>query len=294
MSETEITACRAIADRCVFIVGFGRSGTTINQQLLNTHPGVLVLGEANFYIPAPDRPRFSDWYNAMHEGFGNAPDKSTRAQDYLSGPHAWFDWLTEAAKRYELVGDKMALSDFHFKQASPDQMLAFFAERFPTSRYIFTMRDPVQTLLSLARLLSQTTDEHVTKEIDAWLRYILMWLDFRNQLNTITVFSEDFGPATAETLSKFLGVDLKGSHLFGSQNAHPARPEFVTLDQFSWALSDLYKAIKDGHDDSIIRKLVTDLQSSIHDAHHHWLARYQFQEQNDSLLQIKTAIGREH
>ena len=161
----EIAACRKIAPQAIFIMGFARSSTTITSEIINSSPEVLLLGEANWYIPN-SHPRFRDWYNAKHRQFGTQITKCSYAPDFIPrAEHSWWESIELAASFYQLVGDKMAFSSHHFQLTEPRQIQAFFEARFFTSRYIFMIRDPVQTMLSAAQLFSITDNGSMIVEI---------------------------------------------------------------------------------------------------------------------------------
>lgn len=144
MTHTDIAVPVELADRCLFIVGHARSGTTVLQYALNTSSDIHVFGEANFHNH-PGGDAFADWYNEMHtEVFQNLPAKGDRCPQ-IAG--TFVDALEHLSQRYRWVGDKMAFRDdslgYDFERS-----LKFQSRWFANARYICTLRSPLPTLTS--------------------------------------------------------------------------------------------------------------------------------------------------
>jgi tetratricopeptide (TPR) repeat protein len=108
----------------VFIVGMPRSGTTLTEQILSSHPAVAAGGELGF------------WTNGVAQWGANSlqADKiSTAAEDYLSLLRA----VRPSAAR---VTDK---SPWNF------QLLWALRLAFPDARIIHCRRNPLDTCLSI-------------------------------------------------------------------------------------------------------------------------------------------------
>lgn len=219
----EIEACRALAERCIFVVGFARSSTTITQQALNTSPRMLMLGEANLYLPKTAEPRFSDWYNRMHADFDVAPQKSAYAPDFCAGrPHQWWEWLQEASAHYDFLGEKIAINAMHFSEleaynpgrSGADAFASFFEARFYKARYIFLIRNPLDTVLSAVKLLNREGERALLRECDAWLQFVTLWARLMPMFpHMLTLVADEIRPATAARLEQFTGLTLPGAHL---------------------------------------------------------------------------------
>ena len=207
------------------------------------------MGEANFYLPHQER-RFRDWYNQMHaELFSNQASKTTYAPDFVPEvSHDWLDWLCVAKTVYPFVGDKMAFSAQHFNLAEPSKIQSFFEARFFKSKYVFTIRDPVQALLSTVKLLNISTDRGITAEIIAWLRFVQLWADWvRIFPNTLTFDADKLSNDTICDLQTFIGIDLSGAELFvDEQNRtnHFNVTTFPILDQIKDDLTMVFDLAK--------------------------------------------------
>ena len=108
----------------VFIVGMPRSGTTLTEQILSSHPAVAAGGELGF------------WTNSVAQWGANSleADKiSTAAEDYL----ALLRTIGPSAAR---VTDK---SPWNF------QLLWVLRVAFPGARIIHCRRNPLDTCLSI-------------------------------------------------------------------------------------------------------------------------------------------------
>lgn len=211
----ELQTCRAIATRCCFVVGYARSGTTLLADVLNSSERMLMTSEAHYFVPN-NAPRFRDWYNALHAGYGNQVTKSTHAPDFIPQlNHTWWQWLAEAAKYFDMLGDKSALSDYVFSLAPPEEILSFFEARFFNSRYIFTIRQPLQTLASAVITFKRDSAESMRALLTGWLEFVQLWANCVRVLpNTCTILFDKFDAAGIDRLSAFVGLDLSGAKTY--------------------------------------------------------------------------------
>ncbi|WP_161957187.1 tetratricopeptide repeat-containing sulfotransferase family protein [Aestuariivirga litoralis] len=122
--------------RPVFVVGMPRSGTTLTEQILASHPRVEGLGEL------PDLPRLA-------KALGGEPFDAARftaaAADLSSGAAA------ALARRYceayaRVAPESLRLVD---KQPHNYEWLGLIALMFPNARIIHCRRDPLDTCLSM-------------------------------------------------------------------------------------------------------------------------------------------------
>jgi hypothetical protein len=243
-STEEIATCRGLAEKCIFVVGFGRSKTTITLELLNCATNALILSEANFVLDDHGE-NFSAWYNNQHRDFGNQRTKSSHAPDFLPGQsHTWWQWLANAAQFYDFIGDKIAFSDYHLGKAPPDTFRPFYEARFLKSRYIFLLRNPVDVLLSAAKLMSIVDDAGMMRICAAWLDFMELWADFIRVFPlTLTLICERFGQETVGQLEAFTGLELGDARLLISSantRRHKLAGKFPTLARLRPQLEQLY------------------------------------------------------
>lgn len=246
--ECEIQRCRSIQNRSIFVVGYARSGTTITAEILNTNRDVYILGEANFFAKN-DCERFRDWYNEQHVRFNNQTTKTCYAPNFLpEGAHTWWQWLGEACTLHTFVGDKMALSYEQFKNTPPEDIRGFFEARFYTSKYIFLIRNPIQTILSSTKILNIKNDAEVTQQIVGWLTYLKMWCDWiRTFPNTITLVTDVLDGNHVRAISDFTGIDLLGAELLlddRCRRIHSLPTEHVSLSYSREELLKIYELAK--------------------------------------------------
>lgn len=121
----------------LFIVGLPRSGTTLTEQILGSHPSVLTTGELpaisrivrNMWPPYPEPVATAE--GSMLHGW---------ADEYLAELHATAAGHSElAATSAPRITDKFPLNFIH---------LGFIATLFPNARIVHCRRDPLDTGLS--------------------------------------------------------------------------------------------------------------------------------------------------
>jgi hypothetical protein len=208
----------------------------------------LLLGEANFYIEKSHN-NFRNWYNQQHVLFNNQVAKSYYAPDFLPArDHQWWEWLCAASVFYPIVGDKMAFSSAHFGHVSPANIRTFFEARFYPARYIFLIRSPVQTVLSLIKQAGISKNELVPREIDAWLQYIQFWADFvRSFPNTLTLISEKLNEHTVEEIGSFIGEPMQEAAVLlnaEERRHHPMQSNYPILEEFGPELAEIFALVE--------------------------------------------------
>jgi tetratricopeptide (TPR) repeat protein len=114
--------------RPVFIVGMLRSGTTLAEQILASHPQVFGAGELPFWSSAAAARE-----SAARSGASNAGSLGQLAPDYLR----LLDELSPAALR---VVDKMPANFLH---------LGLIHAAMPNARVLHMRRNPIDTCLSI-------------------------------------------------------------------------------------------------------------------------------------------------
>lgn len=208
----ELELCNGIARDCVFVVGFARSSTTIVQNILNTDRRTFMTGEANFYLR--NERDFISWYNQMHRQNGTLPTKSTYAPDF-GGRNSvrWWEWLAAASQHFHRVGDKLAFNAEHFDIVDPETILRFFEARFYEAKFILLIRDPVQTICSLAMLLKFRDEESYARHCMGWLKFCCLWIDWLKLFpSAMPVLAEDLmAEGALSRIGDFVGTDLSGA-----------------------------------------------------------------------------------
>lgn len=247
-NSLEVEKCREIAADMIFVFGFARSNTSILTNCLNTDADTLILAESYFFMRKKDK-NFQDWFNKQHISFANQITKTSYAPNFVADrAHDWLDWLFEARKFYNRLGEKVAFSHFHFARVPPAEVREFFEARFFHSKHVFTIRDPVQTLISLAKLRKKSDSTSVKNELTAWLDFIQFWADFiRTFPHTITLIAEKFDKNAINELENFLSIDLSAAHHLLSDEEkqfHQTGKSGSIVADYSDELNSLYDAVK--------------------------------------------------
>ncbi len=201
------------ASQCVFIVGAARSGSTVLLNALNDSPDIFLFGEANFHTD-PGTPDFAARYNAMHRGWANQETKSSYCPPVLRGDANWQAFLGQMAARHRLVGAKTVITAAGSESAA-DDWFAFHCQHFFKSRYIFTFRDPLATLLSTQELQRYTIGQ---AESLAWVmrNYLAVMTLYLRCLRVLphvqAICHEDMDRAGFDRLATWLAVPLPQAH----------------------------------------------------------------------------------
>ena len=116
------------SERPVFIVGMPRSGTTLTEQILASHPAVFGAGELTFWQSA-----LTAYEAAEIKGGEGAALIPGMARDYL-------ERLTALSADAERVIDKMPLNFMN---------VGLISAAFPQARIIHLRRHPIDTCLSI-------------------------------------------------------------------------------------------------------------------------------------------------
>jgi tetratricopeptide (TPR) repeat protein len=125
------------SDRPIFILGMPRSGTTLVEQILASHPDVCPAGELPYISEAFEGMYLRPGWKLGHPGGLEMPPDATlkqRAEHYLA--------RVEAA--VPVIGRR------HFTDKLPENYynLGLIAQMFPNARIIHCRRDPVDTCIS--------------------------------------------------------------------------------------------------------------------------------------------------
>jgi tetratricopeptide (TPR) repeat protein len=118
----------------IFVVGMPRSGTTLAEQILASHPRVRGLGELH------DIGQIATVFVKRLGGPASYPESLTRLDAALARPFA-----EEYLRRLQQGGDATRVVD---KMPLNYQHLGIIALLFPDARIVHCRRDPVDTCLS--------------------------------------------------------------------------------------------------------------------------------------------------
>jgi hypothetical protein len=127
---------QARSDRPVFIVGMPRSGTSLVEQILASHPDVFGAGEQSD-VPFLARQLGAEFINGLP--MLTAPPPSTGAAALTEAAQAYLARLGRMEPGAARVTDKLTLNFLH---------LGLIRLAFPGARVIHCVRDPLDTCIS--------------------------------------------------------------------------------------------------------------------------------------------------
>jgi len=118
----------------LFIVGMPRSGSTLVEQILASHPQVYGAGECEEFKRLADALRLPDGRPALPDGIAQLPDA-----DLQGLGQAYLGRLQARAPRAARISDK-TLSNFLYA--------GLIHLALPQAKFVHILRDPVDTCLS--------------------------------------------------------------------------------------------------------------------------------------------------
>lgn len=211
------------SDRPVFIVGMPRSGSTLVEQILSSHPDVYGAGEVKFLSRNlhllrdrfPSLSRFPDMVGEM------APEQfEGLAARYLAD-------LSAGAGDATRITDKL-LTNYYF--------VGLIHLLFPNARIINTRRDPVDTCLSAFTKLFKDDMPH-SYDLGEIGRYHVMYAELMDHWNAVlpkgvmtTVVYEDVVKNTeksAKDIIKFLDLPWDAKCLDFHKSERPVKTASV-------------------------------------------------------------------
>ena len=202
----------------VFLVGFPRSGTTLLENVLASHPGVVTLEEKATLVDATRA--------FLTNAAGRERLRTLGAEDATAHRAAYWQRVRKAGAEPagKVLVDKDPLASI---------TLPVMAKLFPKSKILFALRDPRdvvlgsyrRTFLMNASMFELTTLDHCARYYDAVMRLAqiyreklgLDWYDLRHE--TLT---DDFEGETRRVCA-FIGVDWNAEMLEFADHAR-SRP----------------------------------------------------------------------
>jgi hypothetical protein len=191
--------------RFLFVIGHGRSGTTLMQKALNSSVNIFLFAEANWQNFDLRAYGFAQWYNSMHRSFGNPPCKGDRCPE-IEGSLP--DVLDELGKSYHWIGDKVAFSD---ESLGYDRTKAwqFFFRWFPKAYYILMLRDADSVVQSAQNIFPQeTAGIYVYSYLKSLLNITNYYLLFDN---CIVVDFPRVDSTCFDAIGRWIGEDLSNA-----------------------------------------------------------------------------------
>jgi hypothetical protein len=197
---------RRLEDQGLFVVGCGRSGTTILYETLNLSSEVYLLGEAFLYHQA-NRTDFVGFHDLRHSSYGSIRFKGLYTPRGGGPGENGFDLLKRLAERHRYVGEKLAFGPWMLGQPEEvEQFFAFHATHFFHSRYVVIVRDPREVVWSLAIKIPTVP---VPTQLALWAVCLRIGLELAFTFPRVLVITHDrLDEEAASRLGTELGIDL--------------------------------------------------------------------------------------
>lgn len=242
--------------RPTFIVGMPRSGTTLTERILASHPQILCLGERSFAS------------QSLHnlERPGNSPNALNRlrrveAKRIASIAKRYAETLDECAESNEPQGGKF----IRIVDKMPDnyELLGWISLLFPNARIIYVRRDPRDIALScwmqrFAQIRWACDMNHIVARLQQHYRLMDHW---RRTLS-IPIHELEYETLVADTESQarrliaFLGVEWNDKCL-----DHRLGPGIVRTASVTQVCKPIYRSSIDRwrHYEDLLRPVVDGL-----------------------------------
>lgn len=164
----------------VFLIGTGRSGTTLVQRLLNSYPDTMIWGEHAGYLDSvakaytilakhPSMEEYSFSQNRELKG-----DLSAAVFKQPERWQAWNNWFakTDVAEFFrihleevfnaEKIGKHAYWGFKEIRYGIDDQVLEFLRELYPSAKFIFIVRNGLNTIESQLNTFHQGESKFLT------------------------------------------------------------------------------------------------------------------------------------
>ena len=232
----------------LFLIGPPRSGTTVLSKLLNAHTNMLLTNETAVFLQLDRMIKKSATGSLAGIIFGK------------SHHNLWASHLKTEAKRlvesfYTKIAELEGKSDILYwgeKHPHLSSCLDFISELYPTATYIYTIRDPRDTICSIAKM----TDTPIEKSLGNWtnfsnryeefvasishdrvvvVKYEDLVKDYESTLeNIFSTLNLGFDDASKEYLKEYKGRD---SHGLGSSINQIFNFSEKSVGRWSWDMS---------------------------------------------------------
>lgn len=244
-----------LGEQGLFIIGSARSGTTILQDALNDSRDVYLFGEPDFHTD-PGTADFAFRYNRQHRLRLNQETKSSFCPAFFAGDAPWSTYFLHLSRLHRYVGSKIVLNP-----GSEDHMADLFdfhMRYFYRSRYVFTFRNPLDSIVSIRQLSSylvETNPQIAEGEGVEYGRALTVYVHiiryFIRMLRTFpfvdVVFMEDDPADTFDRLRRHLGIDLSGSAgYYAQEKVGHYRPDGLSekIREIVERLDELYETLR--------------------------------------------------
>ena len=208
-----VQTIRRRLSKSIFIVGHGRSGTTILLRALNTSQDIYLFGEANLYSNIW-KDSFSSCYNLMHIKFKNKPERSTYAPKINIENSTGWHVLEYLSKYFKYIGEKVAFSD---QSGNQKEFFDFSLSNFIDGHYLCVIRHPADVIASYiiefynANFKDKEKISNIIKSI--YMTYDLIISIHKTFPNAYIVEHEKISKNTFDYLSNILNTNLTNAYI---------------------------------------------------------------------------------
>ncbi|NUR87823.1 MAG: sulfotransferase [Nonomuraea sp.] len=159
-----------MSDRPVFVIGCPRSGTTMLQLMLHSHPRIAVPPETRFLIPAYQRRReFGDLRApAARQALAGwiAGDRTTKFRELKVDKHAFVRQATEGpgslgsviGTAFRMYAERFGKERWGDKRPSYVKQVGILRRLFPDAQFVHLVRDGRDCVSSLKEMPWYTLD----------------------------------------------------------------------------------------------------------------------------------------
>lgn len=156
----------ALEKKQIFIIGSGRSGTTLVQRLFNSFPNTMIWGEHSGFLTSISDAYYTLMRNpSMHEYSYSqvAPATTDNLIEFYKRPERWQAWnnwfqpndVKELFKQYlesifnpKGIGESVIWGFKEIRYGKNDRVIDFLAELYPKAQFVFITRNGLNTLES--------------------------------------------------------------------------------------------------------------------------------------------------
>lgn len=146
MSDEELDD---LSQRGIYVIGHGRSGTTMLHDLVNLDANAVLLGESNLFLHFCRR-RFVACFNEQHARNDLLRSKSLFISN-LDDSASAMSVVLGLSKRWNRVGEKIAVHPA-WEQRYYRRLVDFQTAMFFNSDYVLPVRDPREVVVSFMKL----------------------------------------------------------------------------------------------------------------------------------------------
>jgi hypothetical protein len=250
---------RALERKGLFVIGSGRSGTTILANCLNFSSRIHLLEEPDLFLNYARRD-FVNFFNDRHQRYENLLRKGAYIPPSLGCAEDGFEFLRRMGEAFDYVGEKVAVGPR--PNSYPDdwhtRCFDFYARYFYGATYFMTLRRPAEVALSMSKKWPTIA---TTSFLECWLVSLDFLLDVYLAFeHTYLSFFDRFTDDTMAAAARILGVTIDFPNgTIAPENVASALPTGELPDflaphaELCTRCDELYRRLRDAFCDSTLR-----------------------------------------